>query len=450
MIIHPRDNVEVRSDGHKYALCPLCAGEPVVKYGMPIGVASGTIAPGDHVHVQNLRTGLGENKEYEYHPSFRRPDIHCDSTFLGYRRPDGQVGIRKDLWVVPTVGCVNGLARRLAAATGAIPLCHPYGCSQLGADHRQTAKLLASLVHHPNAGGVLVVALGCENNTLESFRECIGEAPGLNVRFLRAQDEGDEMARGLALLEELRKACAPWQREEIPASQLKVGLKCGGSDGFSGIVANPLVGHFTDWLVGQGGTAVLSEVPEMFGAETLLMARCVTREIFQEYVQMIRDFKDYYRRYGQPCYENPSPGNKEGGITTLEEKSLGCIQKGGEAPVTAILPYAGRNTVPGLNLLCAPGNDMVSATALAAAGCHLLLFTTGRGTPLGSVVPTLKIASNHPLALKKPHWIDFDAQADQDPRLLVQAVLQTASGKPTQNELRGEHEIAIFKDGVTL
>ncbi len=451
MKIHPHDTVEVREDGHKYALCPLRTGDPVIKYGMPIGTATQPIAPGEHVHTQNLRTALEGRQSYAYHPSFQLPEIRCTRSFLGYRRPDGQVGIRKDLWVIPTVGCVNGLARRLAGEVGGIPLCHPYGCSQLGDDHQRTAELLASLVHHPNAGGVLVVSLGCENNTLESFQERLGDRTGLNVRFLRAQDPGDEVQRGRELLRELEQGCASWTREEIPVSQLKVGLKCGGSDGFSGIVANPLVGRFSDWLVAQGGTAVLTEVPEMFGAETLLMARCATREIFDQYVEMINGFKDYYQRYGQPCYENPSPGNKAGGITTLEEKSLGCVQKGGSTPVRAVLPYASRRTVPGLNVLCAPGNDIVSATALAAAGCHLLLFTTGRGTPLGSVVPTVKIASNHRLALNKPHWIDFDAQnAQEEENALMELVLQVASGKPTRNEERQEREIAIFKDGVTL
>ncbi|MGN0867351.1 MAG: UxaA family hydrolase [Oligosphaeraceae bacterium] len=451
MKIHPCDNVEVREDGHKYALCPLAPGDSVIKYGMPIGTATRRIAPGEHVHTQNLRTALEGRQDYEYHPSFQSPEIRCTRTFQGYRRPDGQVGIRKDLWVIPTVGCVNGLARRLAREVGGIPLCHPYGCSQLGDDHRRTADLLAALVHHPNAGGVLVVSLGCENNTLESFQERLGDVAGLNVRFLRAQDPGDEVQRGRELLRELAQGCASWKREEIPVSLLKVGLKCGGSDGFSGIVANPLVGRFSDWLVRQGGTAVLTEVPEMFGAETLLMDRCATREIFDQYVEMINGFKDYYQRHGQPCYENPSPGNKAGGITTLEEKSLGCVQKGGGTPVMAVLPYASRATVPGLNVLCAPGNDMVSATALAAAGCHLLLFTTGRGTPLGSVVPTVKIASNHRLALNKPTWIDFDAQDCQgEESALVETVLQVASGTTTRNEEAQEQEIAIFKDGVTL
>ena len=317
MIIHPKDNVEVGEDGHKYARCPVAQGDDIVKYGMPIGHATAPIAQGEHVHCNNVATNLKGELEYEYHPDFTPVEVHCTRTFQGYRRKDGQVGVRNDLWVIPTVGCVNALARQLAAEVGGVALCHPYGCSQLGRDHEMTADLLASLVRHPNAGGVLVLGLGCENNTMESFRRRLGDVSDLNVRFLVAQDVQDEVAEGRRLLAELQ-AERPTRRTEIPVSQLRVGLKCGGSDGFSGLTANPLVGRFSDWLVAQGGTTVLTEVPEMFGAETLLMNRCIDRRVFEKCAAMVNGFKSYFLKHGESVGENPSPGNKAGGITTLE------------------------------------------------------------------------------------------------------------------------------------
>ena len=449
MVIHPLDNVEVREDGHKYALRDIAAGENVVKYGMPIGHATRAIAKGEHVHVENVKTNLGEVLEYRYEPSFTDVERKPAPTIRAFRHADGRIGIRNDIWVVPLVGCVNRLAERLAASCGGLALTHPYGCSQMGKDHETTANMLAQFCHHPNAGGVLVVALGCENNTLESFKARLGDCSRLNVRFLRAQDPGDEYERGLALLKEL-DAARPKERVEVPASELVVGLKCGGSDGFSGLTANPLVGRFSDWLAARGGSTVLTEVPEMFGAETLLMKRCRTRAVFDKCVKMINDFKEYYASHNQVCYENPSPGNKAGGITTLEDKSLGCVQKGGSAPVEDVLDYGEHVKAHGLSLLTGPGNDLVASTVLAAAGCHLILFTTGRGTPFGCVVPTLKIATNDALAANKPNWIDWNAMSNPDVEAFAAKVLAVASGEKARNELNGAQGIAIFKDGVTL
>ncbi|MBO7722075.1 MAG: altronate dehydratase [Kiritimatiellae bacterium] len=450
MIINPADNVEVRGDGHKYALRGIAAGENVVKYGMPIGRATRDIAAGEHVHVHNLRTGLDVRAEYRYEPSaVERPAPVEAPQFPAYRRPDGRIGVRNDIWVVPTVGCVNGLVRRLAASCGGFALTHPYGCSQLGGDHERTAGLLAALCRHPNAGGVLVVGLGCENNTLESFRCRIGDTAALNIRFMLAQDDGDEFETGRRLIGEL-EANRVTERTPASVSELVVGLKCGGSDGFSGMTANPLVGRFSDWLIARGGSTVLTEVPEMFGAEKLLMNRCRDEATFSRCVRMIEDFKDYYARHGQPCYENPSPGNKAGGISTLEDKSLGCVQKGGSSPVVDVLDYGAQVKEKGLTLLSGPGNDPVAVTALAAAGCHLVLFTTGRGTPFVGVVPTVKIASNTALARSKPHWIDWDAMARPEVDDFAAAVVSVAAGLPASNECAGDREIAIFKDGVTL
>lgn len=454
MVIYPADTVEVRDDGHKYAIRAIAPGELVIKYGMPIGRATRAIAVGEHVHTQNLTTCLTGQQTYTYTPDFKVPEICSTRTFEGFLRPDGQVGIRNDIWVIPTVGCVNHLATRLAEVAHGFALTHPYGCSQMGDDHERTVTLLASLARHPNAGGVLVVGLGCENNTLERFRERLGDCEHLNIRFMRAQDAGDEFEAGCRLIHEL-KAGIVQQRTLQPLSRLVVGLKCGGSDGFSGITANPGVGRFSDLLIREGGTTVLTEVPEMFGAETLLMNRCVNREVFQKCVDMVNGFKAYFEQHGQVVYENPSPGNKAGGITTLEDKSLGCVQKGGLSPVTDVLTCGAQVTRPGLNLLDGPGNDLVATTLLAAAGCHLILFTTGRGTPFGSVVPTVKIASNSRLAENKPHWIDIDAGRPATPeemgQALLECVIQTASGSyRTRNEVMGYRDIALFKSGVTL
>lgn len=449
MVINPLDNVEVHEDGHKYARRDIAEGENIIKYGMPIGHATRPIAKGEHVHVDNVKTNLGEVLEYRYEPEFKDVERKPAPMIKAFRHADGRIGIRNDIWVIPLVGCVNRLAERLAASCGGLALTHPYGCSQMGQDHETTANMLAQFCHHQNAGGVLVVALGCENNTLESFKVRLGDYSKLNIRFLRAQDPGDEYERGLALLKEL-EAARPRERVEVPASELVVGLKCGGSDGFSGLTANPLVGRFSDWLAARGGSTILTEVPEMFGAETLLMKRCRTRDVFDKCVKMINDFKDYYAAHHQVCYENPSPGNKAGGITTLEDKSLGCVQKGGSAPVEDVLLYGESVKRHGLSLLTGPGNDLVASTVLAAAGCHLILFTTGRGTPFGCVVPTLKVATNDTLAANKPNWIDWNAMSNPDVEAFARMVLAVASGEKAKNELNGAQGIAIFKDGVTL
>ena len=461
MIINPKDNVEIREDGHKYALRDIAEGENVIKYGMPIGHATCAIKKGEHVHVHNVKTNLGEVLEYRYEPDEAAiagwKTVEPKETFLGYRHPDGRVGVRNDIWVIPLVGCVNRLAERLAASCGGLALTHPYGCSQMGKDHETTANMLAQFCRHPNAGGVLVVSLGCENNTLESFKGRLGLSPeeqdgskiGLNIRFMKAQDPGDEYEKGLALIKEL-DAARPKERVPVSVSELVVGLKCGGSDGFSGLTANPLVGRFSDWLAARGGATVLTEVPEMFGAETLLMKRCRTRSIFDKCVKMINDFKDYYTSHNQVCYENPSPGNKAGGITTLEDKSLGCVQKVGSSPVEDVLLYGESVKAHGLSLMTGPGNDLVAATVLAAAGCHLILFTTGRGTPFGCVVPTMKVATNDTLAANKPNWIDWNAMSNPDVEDFAKKVLAVASGEKAKNEISGAQGIAIFKDGVTL
>ncbi len=453
--IHPADNVAVNSEtGHKLALCDIRAGESVIKYGFPIGKASADIKSGEQVHTHNLRTALNLREDYVYNPVSCELSPAEPLTVNAYLREDGDIGIRNDIWIIPTVGCVNGIAKRLAELGGAIALTHPYGCSQLGGDHLTTQKILAGLVRHPNAGGVLVLGLGCENNNLAEFKKVLGEVDPARVKFLNSQDCGDEISEGIKLIAELKEYAGSFKRQPVPISKLRVGLKCGGSDGFSGITANPLIGRFSDRLISMGGSTVLTEVPEMFGAETILMNRCVSREVFDKTVSLINNFKDYFTAHGQEIYENPSPGNRAGGITTLEEKSLGCVQKGGSAPVTDVLDYGDRLKRSGLSLLNGPGNDIVAITNLAACGCHLILFSTGRGTPLGSPVPTVKISSNSALYLKKSGWIDFDAGriigGESLDREFFDFVVSVANGAETKSEKNGFREIAIFKDGVTL
>ncbi len=455
--------------GHKFALSALETGEKVVKYGYPIGHAVAPVAPGEWVHTHNLVTSLDGNLEYTYTHSC--PVAAASETppeVNGYLRANGTMGIRNELWILPTVGCVNGSARSIADALlreysdvrnidDIIAFTHNYGCSQLGQDHADTRRALAALARHPNAGGVIVLGLGCENNRIDRLRAEIGGFDPARVRFITAQEVEDEVETGIAAGREILEIMKGDMRTPLPASMLRVGLKCGGSDGLSGITANPLVGLLSDRIIGWGGTTVLTEVPEMFGAETILMDRAESREVFDATVRLINGFKDYFRQSGQPVYENPSPGNKAGGITTLEEKSLGCIQKGGHSPVVGVLGYADPIVVPGLNLLNAPGNDLVAATALALSGCQLVLFTTGRGTPFGTCVPTLKISTNTRLAGHKPGWIDFDAgtlTGDETPACalerLTSHILAVAGGQKVRQELSYNKEIAIFKTGVTL
>lgn len=454
--------------GHKIALKAFAADEHIIKYGCPIGHAREAIAQGAWVNEKNIKTNLDGLLEYTYNPVSVKLDIpNKDLKFKGYRRKNGDVGIRNEIWIIPTVGCVNGVVNQLAEALRAetqgkgvdaiVAFPHNYGCSQLGNDHENTRKVLRDMVLHPNAGAVLVVGLGCENNQPDAFREMLGDYDTERVRFMVTQKVHDEFEEGMKILRELYGIASADQREDVPLSELRVGLKCGGSDGFSGITANPLLGVFSDFLIAQGGTSVLTEVPEMFGAETQLMNRCSNVALFDKTVHLINDFKEYFIANKQPIYENPSPGNKAGGISTLEEKSLGCTQKCGKSEVKDVLMYGDRLKTKGLNLLSAPGNDLVASTALASAGCHMVLFTTGRGTPFGTYVPTVKVSTNSNLFNNKPGWIDFNAGSlvegesmDSLAERFIDFIIEVASGKETNNERKNYREIAIFKTGVTL
>jgi altronate hydrolase len=426
------------------------------------------VKQGDWMNENQIKTNLAGLLEYTYNPVQVSLDIaKKDLTFKGYRRKNGDVGVRNEIWIIPTVGCVNGIANQLAEKlrqeTGSkgvdaiVSFPHNYGCSQLGDDHENTKKILRDMVLHPNAGAVFVVSLGCENNIPEVFKEFVGEVDPERVQYMTTQKVGDEVEEGMKILRKLYAVASQDKREDVPLSELRVGLKCGGSDGFSGITANPLLGMFSDFLIAQGGTSVLTEVPEMFGAETILMNRCKNEGLFDQTVHLINDFKSYFLSHGEPVGENPSPGNKAGGISTLEEKALGCTQKCGKSYVMGVMPYGERLKVKGLNLLSAPGNDLVASTALASCGCHMVLFTTGRGTPFGTYVPTMKISTNSNLAKNKPTWIDFNAGVivENEPmektcERFIEYIIKVASGELTNNEKKGYREIAIFKNGVTL
>lgn len=458
-IVHKNDNVYIDLDnGHKYALRDIKNGENIIKYGFPIGHATEDIAEGEHVHSHNVKTNLSDISEYSYKfVGTLVEKVPTSRTIKAYVRKNGDIGIRNEVFIVNTVGCINKTAQIIAEKCGVNYFSHPFGCSQLGGDMEITQKILAGLVKHPNAGGVLVLGLGCENNNIDEFKKVLGEVDGERVRFLNCQDCNDEIEEACSIIDELKSITSKDVRVDVPVSSLRIGLKCGGSDGYSGLTANPLVGSLCDKLVSHGGSCVLTEVPEMFGAEHLLMERCVSQDVFEKCVNMINNYKKYFMAHNQPIYENPSPGNKKGGITTLEEKSLGCVQKGGLSPVTDVITYGGKITKPGLTLMDGPGNDLVAVTNLACSGAHIVLFTTGRGTPFGGPVPTMKISTNSRLASKKTNWIDFDAGRLIDGESmseltdeLYESLLEIAEGKQTLNEKNGYKEISIFKDGVIL
>ncbi|MCF0245353.1 MAG: altronate dehydratase [Ileibacterium sp.] len=489
--IHPKDNTAVALEdlskgesitvenadvvlqedipsGHKFSLIDLKENENVIKYGMPIGSMKADALAGSWIHVHNVKTNLSDLNEYSYTPELAEEMKAESASFMGYLRNNGKAGVRNEIWIIPTVGCVNNIGQALEkagrqfvgnAVEDVIAFTHPYGCSQMDNDQENTRNVLADLIAHPNAGGVLVVGLGCENSNIDVLKNYIAKhsIDENRIRYMNCQDVEDEIGEGLRLIEELAETMKNDFREPLPSSKLIVGLKCGGSDGLSGITANPVVGGFSDLLIAQGGTTILTEVPEMFGAETLLMNRCENEELFSQTVDLINGFKEYFQKNGQTIYENPSPGNKKGGITTLEDKSLGCVQKAGSSNVKGVLAYGQPVENKGLNLLYAPGNDLVASTALAASGAQIVLFTTGRGTPFACPVPTMKISTNAHLASRKSNWIDFDCspvihgmtvmERAQD---LLDKVLATASGEKVQSEKAGYHDMAIFKQGVTL
>ena len=466
--------------GHKMAITDIPADSEIIKYGSRIGFAKENIKCGDWVHVHNLKTGLGDLLEYTYDPVFKQTDNipvsewftdkeildELPSTFMGFKRSDGKVGVRNEIWVIPTVGCVSNVATAIAKQANTllkgtvdevIAFPHPYGCSQMGDDQENSRQIIADLINHPNAGGVLVLGLGCENSGIDILKPYIGDYDERRVKFLVAQECEDEIETSLELIKELIDYAGSIEREPVNVDKLVIGMKCGGSDGLSGITANPLVGRFSDMLIAKGGSTILTEVPEMFGAETILMNRCANEGLFDQTVSLINDFKNYFKSHNQTIYENPSPGNKKGGISTLEDKSLGCTQKSGSSPVRGVLAYGETVKVPGLNLLSAPGNDLVASTALATSGAHIVLFTTGRGTPFASPVPTMKIATNSALASKKNNWIDFNAgvlvenkSMNDVAKEFYNYIIEVASGKKVCSEIAGFHDMAIFKQGVTL
>ena len=465
-------DLELKEDinrGHKIALCSIKAGENIIKYGMPIGHALSDIEKGEWVHVHNTKTNLKDLDTYSYTPNFIEKNLNLPAREVNvYKRKNGNIGIRNELWIVPTVGCVNGIAQRIMEKflsevgelkiDGINVLTHNYGCSQLGEDHINTRTILQNVVKHPNAGGVLVLGLGCENNQVADFKKTMGKYDEERIKFLICQDVEDEIKEGKNILLSLYEIMKNDKREKTSISSVNFGLECGGSDGLSGITANPMLGEFSDYVISHGGTSVLTEVPEMFGAETLLMERCKDKETFEKCVSLINDFKEYFIKHDQEIYENPSPGNKKGGITTLEDKSLGCTQKSGVSKVIDVLKYGEVLKEKGLNLLSAPGNDLVATSALAASECHIVLFTTGRGNPYGGFVPTVKISTNTELYNKKRNWIDFNAgklvteniSLEELTTEFIDYIIKVINGEKVNNEKNKFQELAIFKSGVTL
>ncbi len=488
LIIHPDDNVMIalmdlkqgqmvngiilKEDilkGHKIALKDLSVSEDVIKYGFPIGHATQNIIKGAHVHVHNLSTNLNDVLDYQFEPQYESYEVKPKNRDVYvYRRKNGEVGIRNELWIVPTVGCIVGQTRQLAELfirevnpgpefDGIHLFGHQFGCSQMGDDHENTKETLQNIAKHPNAGAVLVLGLGCENNQVKAFRESYGDYDPNRVKFLVMQEVEDELEAGLEVLKELYEAMKDDQRVKADISELRIGLKCGGSDGLSGITANPLLGKLSDYITHHGGTTVLTEVPEMFGAEKILMRRSKDEHVFHKTVNLINDFKAYYKKNDQVIYDNPSPGNKNGGISTLEDKSLGCTQKAGLSMVCDVLGQTDRLKTKGLNLISAPGNDLVSVTTLGMSGCQLVLFSTGRGTPFGGFIPTIKVSTNSEIYHKKPNWIDFNAGSltegvDMDTLLeqFIDFIVSVVNGKKTRNEINHFREIGIFKTGVIL
>lgn len=462
------DNIEINEDipkGHKFSNSNIKKGDDIFKYGMPIGVAIKDIEIGSWVHTHNIKTKLNENQSYKYNKtSIDKEEYRDIKTFKGYRRDNGKVGIRNDIFILPTVGCINKICKNLEKLASKeypdnefLAIEHKYGCSQLGDDLEYTQKILAGIAKNPNASGVLVLSLGCENNQIEEFKKYLEPINKDRIKFLQVQDVSDEIEEAMKLIDELVVYSEKFKREEIDISELTIGFKCGGSDGFSGISANPLCGYTSDYLVDNKATTILTEVPEMFGAETLLMNRAKDEKVFNQIVKLINDFKDYFRSHGQTVYENPSPGNKKGGITTLEDKSLGCIQKGGNREVEGVLNFGEYPEDKGFHILNGPGNDLVSSTNLVASGCNIIVFTTGRGNPFGTVVPTIKMSTNKALYDKKRNWIDFDASPVlrgmkfEDLRdQFIDYLIEVASGNKVKNEINGFREISIFKDGVIL
>jgi altronate hydrolase len=454
--------------GHKIAILDIGKGKKIIKYSLPIGSASLDISKGSHVHVHNIKTCLGGTEEYTFKPEYREININIPEKNINvYKRKNGSIGIRNEIWIVPTVGCVNAVGNQIIqkfieessieGIDGVYIFPHNFGCSQMGDDHENTVKILRDITIHPNAGGVLILGLGCENNQVQDFVKTLGDYDKKRIRSLIIQDVKDEVEAGSAILKKIYEAVKNDKRETMPISSLKIGLKCGGSDGLSGITGNPLLGVFSDYLTSYGGTTVLTEVPEMFGAETLFMNRAKDLKTFKKIVSLINNFKNYFKKHNQVIYENPSPGNKKGGITTLEDKSLGCTQKAGNSKIIDVINYGDVLNMDGLNLLNGPGNDMVAVTALAASGCQMVLFTTGRGTPYGSFVPTVKISTNSELYSNKANWIDFNAgilveDKNMDDLLkdFIELIVKIANGEKVKNEINNFREIAILKTGVTL
>lgn len=447
--------------GHKVALVSIPKGGRIIKYGYPIGRAVRSISPGEHVHVHNTESGRA-------HGDTARPVIREESsliprfpqdTFLGFRRQDGRVGVRNHVLVMASVHCVNGGVERIGREVpGVVALPHIYGCSQLGEDLAQTRRVLEGYVSHPNVGATLIVGLGCEALPTRELVDGLRDR-GYRVELLLLQEIGGSRAavrKGKELAAELLGEVGKLRPEPVPLSELVVGVECGGSDAWSGVTANPAVGAIADALVAHGGTVILSEVTEFIGAEHILAARAISPEVGKAILRAVARREGVAVEMGVDLRgAQPSPGNMEGGLTTIEEKSLGAIVKGGTTPVREFLGYGERPSARGLVVMDTSGNDLESVTGMVAGGAQVVLFTTGRGTPVGNpIVPVIKISSNTPLYERMRDDLDFDAGSilRGEPPTSVAArlaalLLEVAGGRPTQAEVWGHREFAIEPRG---
>ncbi len=461
--------------GHKAALCGIPRGGSVYKYAQVIGRARRPIECGEWVHVHNLELAHGQGT-LEYAVESPRPPELPDGLprmFLGYRRGDGRVGTRNHVVVVPTSNCSSHVCERIAeevrkeaedGVDGVFAVPHTDGCAQhTGPDIEQLERTLKGIIAHPNVCAALVVALGCEVNSLTRYcgpgMETIYGKPAAALEIQASGGTVKAVAAGVAKVHSLVEAAASCPRTEEPVGHLTIGLNCGGSDAFSGISANPALGYASDLLVGAGGTVVLAETPEIYGAEQVLTRRAADIKTGKELVRIIERYCEYAARFGATMDSNPAPGNLRGGITNIVEKSLGAVMKGGTTTLNGVIDYAERIAGKGLIVMDTPGYDPVSITGLAAGGCNLIAFTTGRGSGIGfPIVPVLKIASNSRIFRLMADNMDVNAgdilDGNSDIREkgieIYRQIVRAASGERTRSEILGHREFAPWRIGPVM
>lgn len=466
--------------GHKIALSDIEPGAPICKYAQVIGYASSAIAAGSHVHVHNVEF-RNTNQDYEFCVDLRDPGAvppEDRATFRGFRRANGKVGTRNYVAVLTSVNCSATAARLIAAAftpetlaqypnvDGVVAFVHGTGCGMAddGDGYANLQRVLWGHALHPNIAGTLLVGLGCEVNQIDFLLEAYGLERGPLFQTMNIQSIGGlrkTVEAGIAMVTEILPAANRAEREDCPASELMLALQCGGSDSWSGISANPALGHAADLLVGHGGTAVLAETPEIYGAEHLLTRRAVDEETGRKLLDRIRWWEHYVERNGGTMNNNPTPGNKQGGLTTILEKSLGAVAKGGTTNLTGVYRYAEPIDRKGFVFMDSPGYDPASITGEVASGCNIVAFTTGRGSAYGcKPSPCIKIASNSDVFNRMPEDMDVNAgrivsdgaSIEEVGEEIFRLILDTASGKPSLSEAQGlgDYEFVPWQVGATM